>query len=172
MTPEEHQEDLVWRGTPSQWTNFGTYFFCLILAGGVVAAYFLINPAAPEPLILAGLAIPVLWGLCAWIGTQTNRYEITSERVKVTTGLLSRRTSELELYRVRDYAVIEPFWLRLVGCGHIVLATSDRTAPQVTLQAVPHAARLKDQIRTYTERMRQRRGVRDLEIDTPPPPST
>jgi hypothetical protein len=56
-----------------------------------------------------------------------------------------------------------------VGCGHIVLATSDRTNPEVVLRAVPHAARLKDQIRAHTERMRQKRGVRDLEIDSPPP---
>jgi uncharacterized membrane protein YdbT with pleckstrin-like domain len=103
-----------------------------------------------------------------WIATRCQRYEITSERVTITTGLLSRRTSELELYRVRDYSVVEPFWLRLVGCGHIVLATSDRTNPQITLHAVPHARNLKDLIRTHTEQMRQRRGVRELDIDPTP----
>jgi hypothetical protein len=42
------------------------------------------------------------------------------------------------------------------------------------LHAVPRANWLKDQIRAHTERMRQRRGVRDLEIDpqTDLPPST
>ncbi len=167
----ESEETLVWRGTPSQWTNFVTYFFCLILAAGVVAAYYFVPPETQTPLILAGLALPALWALARWIATRCRRYEITSERVKITTGLLSRHTTELELYRVRDYAVVEPFWLRLVGCGNIVLQTSDRTTSQVVLHAVPHAATLKDQIRTYTERMRQRRGVRDLEIDSPPPSS-
>ncbi len=47
-TPIESQETLIWRGTPSQWTNFGTYFFCLLLAAGVVAAYFFVH-AAPAP---------------------------------------------------------------------------------------------------------------------------
>ncbi|MES2696094.1 MAG: PH domain-containing protein [Verrucomicrobiota bacterium] len=161
------EEILVWRGTPSQWTNFGSYLFCLLLVGGVVAAYFLITP--PQPLIFAGLALPFLWFLCVFIATRCHRYEVTSERIKVTTGLLSRQSTELELYRVRDYTVVEPFWLRLVGCGNIVLQTSDRTTSQVILRAVPHAAKLKDQIRAHTERMRIRRGVRDLEIDTPPP---
>jgi uncharacterized membrane protein YdbT with pleckstrin-like domain len=163
----ETEETLVWRGTPSQWTNFGTYLLCLILAAGVVAAYYLVKP--PQPLILVGLALPFLWALARWIATRTQRYEITSERVKITTGLLSRQSTELELYRVRDYSIIEPFWLRLVGCGNVVLQTSDRTTPQVVLRAVPRAATLKDQIRAHTERMRQRRGVRDLEIDSPPP---
>jgi len=166
--PTDSAETPVWRGTPSQWANFGTYFFCLLLAGGVVAAYYLVTPG-PQPLILLGLIVPFLWAVGRWIGTRCRRYEVTSERVKLTTGLLSRQTSELELYRVRDYAVVEPFWLRLVGCGDIVLSTADRSTSQFVLHAVPHAAKLKDQIRMHTERMRMRRGVRDLEIDTPPP---
>lgn len=168
MTTNEPEETIIWTGTSSQWTNFGTYFFCVLLAAGVVAAYILVKPE--QPLILAALAVPVLWMIGKWIGTRCYRYEITSERIKITTGLLSRHRTELELYRVRDYSVIEPFWLRLVGCGNIVLVTADRTTPQIVLRAVPHAGTLKDQIRAHTERMRQRRGVRDLEIDPPTQP--
>ena len=163
----ETEETLVWRGTPSQWTNFGTYFLCLLFAAGIVAAYLLIPAEPKNPLILAALALPFIWALIRWIATRCRRFEVTSERVKITTGLVSRHTSELELYRVRDYAVVEPFWLRLVGRGNVVLVTSDRMTPQVILNAVPAPGTLKDQIRAHTERMRQRRGVRDLEIDSP-----
>ena len=165
----EPQETIVWRGNPSLWSNFGTYFFCLILAGAIIAAYVLLPRQPQSHWILVGLIVPVLWALIRWVATKCERYEITSERIKITTGLLSRRTNELELYRVRDYSVVEPFWLRLFGCGSIVLVTADRTTPQMVLRAVPHAATLKDQIRTHTEKMRQRRGVRDLEIDPPAP---
>lgn len=163
--PNEPEETPVWRGTPSQWTNFGAYFFCLLLTAGVIAAYYLVPLERRTPLIFLGLIVPFLWALSRWIATRCQRYEVTSERVKVTTGLFSRRMTEIELYRVRDYSVVEPFWLRLVGCGDVVLVTADRTTPQFVLHAVPRAASLKDQIRTHTERMRQRRGVRDLEID-------
>jgi uncharacterized membrane protein YdbT with pleckstrin-like domain len=163
-TPNETpQETLIWRGTPSQWTNFGTYFFCLILTAGVIAGYYFVTP--PQPLILLGLIVPFLWAISRWIATRCQRYEVTSERVKVTTGLLSRHTSEIELYRVRDYSIVEPFWLRVVGCGNVVLLTADNSTPSFVLRAVPNAATLKDQIRTHTERMRQRRGVRSLEVD-------
>ncbi|MDO8541996.1 MAG: PH domain-containing protein [Opitutaceae bacterium] len=167
-------ETPLWRGHPSQWTNFGVYFFCLLLAAGVIAAYFLVPASQQTPLILLGLIVPLLWALSRWVATKCQRYEVTSERVKITTGLLSRRTNELELYRVRDYSVVEPFWLRLVGCGDIALVTADRTTPQFVLHAVPRANQLKDQIRTHTEKMRLRRGVRDLEIDphVDLPPST
>ena len=157
-------ETLLWKGSPSQWSNFGTYLVCLLLAAGIVAAYFLTEL---PPLALTALALPVLFILGRWIATRCQIYEITSERIRTTTGLLSRRTTELELYRVRDYTLVEPFWLRLVGRAHIVLQTADRTSPQFTLSAVPTAAALKDQIRANTERLRQKRGVRDLEIDGP-----
>jgi uncharacterized membrane protein YdbT with pleckstrin-like domain len=162
-------ENILWRGTPSQWTNLGTYVFCFLLTAAVIALYVVVTP--PQPLILVALAIPFFWAVGCWIATGTERYTLTSERIRITTGLLSKTTQELELYRVRDYKVVEPFWLRLVGVGHVVLTSSDRTTPQTTLRAVPHVAALKDQIRTHTERMRQRRGVRDLDLDPHTPPN-
>jgi uncharacterized membrane protein YdbT with pleckstrin-like domain len=161
------EETLVWKGTPSQWTNFGAYLFCLLLAAAVVAAYVIVTPR--QPLILIGLAIPAVWMLSRWLGTKSHTYEITTERIRVSTGLLSRVTTELELYRVRDYTITEPFWLRLVGRGDIILQTADRTNPVLVIHAVPGVNTLKDQIRTHTERMRQLRGVRDLEIDPQSP---
>lgn len=156
------EETLVWKGSPSQWTNFGVYLFCLLLAAGIIAAYFLTSVG---PLIFAALVVPAFYALARWIGTRTQVYEITSERIRTSVGLFSRRTSELELYRVRDYTVIEPFWQRMVGLGNLVIETADRTNPHVVLHAVPHVAQLKDQVRTNTERMRQLRGVRDFEIN-------
>lgn len=161
-------ETLLWRGTPSQWTNFGTYLFCLLLAAGVVAAWWFNRD---QPLILAGLILPALWAIVRGIATTAQVYEVTTERIKVRRGLLSRRTDELELYRVRDYSLVEPFWLRLVGVADVVLVTADRNTPTLVLHAVPGASALKDQIRLHTERMRQVRGVRDLEIDPPPGPA-
>ena len=160
---DEEEEILIWRGNPSHWLNFGAYFFCLVLAAAVVGVYYLVVP--PQPLIFLGLAIPLLWATARWIEVRSQVYEITSERIRVSTGLLSRTTTELELYRIRDYTVTEPLWLRIVGCGNIILQTADRTNPQVKITAVPNVNLLKDKIRANTERMRQLRGVRDLDID-------
>lgn len=170
-TPAESTESLLWRGSPSQWTNFGAYLLCLLVAAGIVVAAWY-TPAANQRWVLLALIVPGLWALVRWVGTRRHVYEVTTERVKITTGVFSRRTSELELYRVRDYSVVEPFWLRLVGVGHVVLVTADRTTPEVELCAVSRAATLKDQIRLHTERMRQARGVRDLELDPQPAPPT
>jgi uncharacterized membrane protein YdbT with pleckstrin-like domain len=160
----DEEEILVWRGTPSHWVNFGAYFFCLLLAAAVVGVYFVL-PVPRTRWVFAGFILPVGWFFARWIEVRTHQYEVTSERIRISTGLVSRMTTELELYRVRDYTVVEPLWLRMVGCGNLILQTADRTNPQVVLRAIPNVNRLKDNIRANTERMRQIRGVRDLEID-------
>jgi len=155
-------ETLLWKGSPSQWTNFGAYLFCLILTAAIVAAYFVTNVG---PLVLIALAAPVLYAFARWLGTRSRVYEITTERIRMSTGLLSRVTTELELYRVRDYSIVEPFWLRLIGRGNLVIESADRSSPRIVLHAVPDVTALKDKVRQHTERMRQLRGVRDLEIN-------
>lgn len=158
-TPEESP---VWRGSPSQWTNFGAFCFALLVAGFIVAAYFL---TAAGPLILAALVLPLGYMAARWLATRSVIYEVTTERIRCSTGIFSRRSNELELYRVRDYTVVEPFLLRLIGRGDIVIDSADRSTPVFVMHAVPAVNSLKDQIRTHTEIMRQRRGVRDLEIN-------
>ena len=116
-------------------------------------------------LILAAIAVPLLFAFVRWWQTRSQKYEITTERIRTSTGILSRRTSELELYRVRDYTIVEPFWLRLIGRGNLLIETADRSTGNLVLRAVPGVSALKDQVRVHTERMRQLRGVRDLEIN-------
>ena len=162
MTPAP-EEKVLWKGSPSQWTNVGAYFLCLILAAGIVVAYYF---TANRPvLLLSVLVIPFLYAVSRWWRTHSQTYEVTTERIRITTGLLSRRSSELELYRVRDYTVVEPFWLRLVGRGNLIIESADRTTAHVVIHAVPAVNSLKDQVRAHTERMRQLRGVRDFEIN-------
>jgi uncharacterized membrane protein YdbT with pleckstrin-like domain len=160
-------ETLIWKGSPSQWVNIGFYLFCLVLAAAVIPVYLQTDLG---PLAFAFLAVPLSLFLIRWLLTSSRIYEITSERIRTTTGLLSRTTTEVELYRVRDYTVFRPFGLRLVGRGNLILQTSDRTTPQVVLHALPNVEQLKDEIRANTERIRMKRGVRDPEIDTPDTP--
>ncbi len=156
------EETILWRGSPSQWTNLGLYFVCLLLAAADIAAYLMLER---NPLILIGLALPFLLFLMQWTKTSSHVYELTTERLRERTGVLSRQTSELELYRVRDYTIVEPLMLRMIGCGHLIISTADRSSPTIEIRAVHGVNELKEMVRTHTERMRQARGVRDFEIN-------
>jgi uncharacterized membrane protein YdbT with pleckstrin-like domain len=93
------------------------------------------------------------------------RYEITSERIRVSSGILSKRTTALELYRVKDYTLEAPFLYRLFRLGHIRLQTSDRSNPEMLLRAIPGARKLMDVIRLNVEKRRDLKRVREVDFD-------
>ena len=160
-------ETMVWEGNPSQLLNFGVFLLCGLIAGALVGIALVFNNLTPPfPLVLAGLAlVPVFYALAQWLKTKCERYQLTSQRLRLRSGVLSRKTDEIELYRVKDYVLIEPFWLRLFGLGNISLTTTDDANPRVTLNAVPEADKLRDQFRKYVELCRQNKGVRITEFE-------
>ena len=92
-------------------------------------------------------------------------YEITSERIKITKGLLSKRTDELELYRVKDTSLIEPFVYRMFSVGNISIISNDASTPALELRAVRNAKDVREQLRASIEecRTRKRAGIVELE---------
>lgn len=136
-------EAKVWSGGPSQALHAGTYILCALLCW---------------------LVVPVFVALAKFLQTKLTRYELTSERLLISSGVLSKRTDSLELYRVRDGRVEEPFFLRMFGAGHVILSTSDESHPVVVLQAVPEPAKIWETVRAQVERMRSAKGVRDVDV--------
>lgn len=91
----------------------------------------------------------------------TERYEATTERLKVDYGLLSRHTEEIELFRVQDLSVERSMFDRIFGVGDIVIHSGDATGGKIVLWDVPDAENVKDVIRkaARVERQRHRVGV-------------
>ena len=136
-------EQTIWKGTASHSLYFGTYVLCGLFCW---------------------LIVPIFIALARYFRVRFRRYEIGSERILVTTGWLSRRTEELELYRVRDLVLEEPFFQRLFGAGTLILHTTDASTPVLVLGGIPGAAALRDPIRKGMEDSRARRGIRGLEM--------
>ena len=82
---------------------------------------------------------------------RTQVFEVTNERVRWRRGLVTKRTDELELYRVMDVSLVEPFLLRLVGAGNIEVTSADASTPRLTLPAVKGAAELREHLRNAIE---------------------
>ncbi len=61
---------------------------------------------------------------------------MTTRRIVVETGLLSKRLEQVDLYRVNDYTVLRPLGQRLMGTGTLVLRTLDKGSPEVTLDGI------------------------------------
>ena len=96
---------------------------------------------------------------------RTTRIEVSTERITTSVGIFSRQKWDIELYRVKDTTLHVPFLLRLVRRANIRIVSSDRSSPIVTLSALPDAEWLRQQIRTNVERLRLKRGVREMDIE-------
>ena len=156
---ETDPENVVWKAKPSNWCKFSSYLFCLILAAGIAAAAFFME----EPLVYAGIALPVIIALCYFISVKSESYKLTDQRFFVDEGIFSRISDELELYRVKDITVIRPFFLRLVGRGNIILHTSDKTHPKVVIRGIKDVDQVRDKIRNLVEMWRERKHVREVD---------
>ena len=130
-------DKIVWNGSPSQLTNIKTYilFFWTIIL----------------PLIV-------------YLRTRFTIYELTEERFREKTGVLSQKIEELELYRVRDYTVEKPFIMRLFGLGNLTLITSDKTNPKIYLYAIRNVESVRDVFRKNVEATRKQTGTKEVDF--------
>lgn len=64
------------------------------------------------------------------------RYVLTSERIKVTTGLLGRAIENYELIRVQDMDVQQNAGERLLGIGDVHIRGADPSNPELVLRNI------------------------------------
>ena len=129
---------MIWRGSSSQKKNIGLFFMCLLFCW---------------------LVIPVIVAFTRFFQTKCHVFELTTERLKMTEGVFNKVTDTLELYRVKDIEVRQPFFYRFLGLENLVISTSDISSPIVHLDAIPKAVRLPDKIRNQVETIRMAKNV-------------
>lgn len=163
-------EETVWRGSVSQWKNFGFFVFQVLLVAVIVILFVVVRRQSSEvsnfaPYILILLAVPIFIAGKRYLQTKCRVYELTSERIKMSEGVFSKVTDTLELYRVKDIETRQPFLYRLCGIENVQLNTSDTSSPFVPIEAIPHHVGLGDKIRNQVETIRQQKGVREIDVE-------
>lgn len=161
-------ETVVFRGSPSLVTRFGALLLAFLLMVGGATGFFLVTEPTMKYILLALAVVAVFHMLITILLVKATQYEVTSERIRVRHGILTKRTDELELYRVNDTSLIEPLSLRMLGLGTIEVRTMDSSNPTLFLNAVHGARALREDLRKNVEQCRERKGVRVTEFDNPP----
>ncbi len=153
-------EKPVFRGSSTQMLNLAHFAGAVLLSGLMIFASVQFDGR-----LAALLVVPLAYAGIRWWAIASRVYEVTTERIKVTTGMISKRTDDLELYRVKDTVLEEPALLRLAGAGNIVLTTNDATTPRLVLEAISGAKELREEMRTHIEACRDRKGTRLTELE-------
>lgn len=164
-------EQTVWRGTPSQIKNLGAFILSGVACGILLLVFvFAWRNASPPlqsftPHILWLAIVPILIALARYLQVKNKIYELTTERLKTTTGVFNRVTDTLELYRVKDLETQQPFWWRMCGVENVRINTSDISTPFLLLEAIPISLNLTDKIRNVVENVRTQKGVREIDLE-------
>ena len=152
-------EARLWTGSSSQWVHFWTYLIC-----GLLALAALGGIPFTGGLSAIGLLIPLGWGAGRWWLTRTTVYELTSQRLRIRSGVLNRRLDEVELYRVKDYVLDQPLLQRMLGLGNLTLVSSDATTPKVLIPAIQNAEHVRELLRGAVQSERDRKRVREMDV--------
>jgi uncharacterized membrane protein YdbT with pleckstrin-like domain len=165
------EEKTVWSGTSSQLLNLGVFILCGFVFALLMALLIMfwnqlaeVGALALAPAFVILLS-PLVYALARVLIIKAVKYEISSERIKITTGIFSKQTNAMELYRVKDYTLNEPFFYRLFHLGTITILTSDHSTPQIIMKAIPAARQLMDELRKHVELRRDLKKVREVDFD-------
>ena len=137
-------EETIWRGSSSQLKNLGCFILCFLFCW---------------------LIVPIFIGLRRFLETKNQVYELTNERLKTTQGIFSKVTESLELYRVKDIEVLQPFIYRMVGLENIKVNTSDLSSPVILIDGISQSVGLPDKLRNQVEIIRAEKKVREIDIE-------
>ena len=152
-------EEILWKGSPSQMLNLGKFLVGLLLIAGVAVGGVAFPPA------WAAIIIPLGWMLWEFLKVRCRVFELTTERLRLYSGVLNQTIDEIELYRVKDTSMERPFWFRMFGLSSLYLDTSDRSHPKVELEAIADAVNLRETLRKQVEYWRDRKRVREVDFE-------
>jgi uncharacterized membrane protein YdbT with pleckstrin-like domain len=95
--------------------------------------------AAAERLALGAVAILalMLWMMVPVLRWRTTSYELTSRRLRMRTGIVTRHGRDIPLARINDVSFDKGLLDRLLGSGRLVVESAGEHG-QIVLTDIPH----------------------------------
>ena len=138
LTEDEH---LVLRLHPHWKTLIGPVLVAVLVVAAALIAEVLIpsnSAAAVERLVVAAIAIlaVMLWLIAPVLRWRTTTYELTTRRLRVRSGIATRRGRDIPLARINDVSFEKGLLDRLLGSGRLVVESAGEHG-QILLNDIP-----------------------------------
>ena len=89
------------------------------------------------------------------------QYIITLEVIRISRGIFFKRIDQVELYRVKDYIITQPFMLQLFHLMYLTLKSTDPENPVIWLRGIPESD-IIDTIRDHVQEARQHNRIYEI----------
>jgi membrane protein YdbS with pleckstrin-like domain len=144
----------AWRAFVGGWVLWALATFVLIWLGAKIG-----DPVWWKviwALIAAGAAAVFVRQALAVLGI---RYRMTTQRLFIDRGLITRTTDQTELIRVDDVRVSQGVIDRVLNIGNVEVVSTDATNKELVIRGIDNAAAIAEDIRLHTRRVRSQRTL-------------
>ncbi|HEY8101334.1 MAG TPA: PH domain-containing protein [Burkholderiaceae bacterium] len=97
-----------------------------------------------------------------WIQSLAITYKISSQRIKIERGVLSKTMDSVELFTIEHFDLHKTFGMRLLGYSILRLRSSDPSFNSVAVFGIPGLEQLADTLRECSLRERTRRRITSI----------
>lgn len=109
-------------------------------------------------LVLVILTVGIAY-LVLWLQRLSTHFHVTTQRIRIEHGLLSKTKENVELFRIDHIDLHKPLGMRIMGHAVLHLRSSDTNYPTVELRGIPNLETLAETLRECSLRERKRRAV-------------
>lgn len=118
---------------------FGPLLVLLLLAAAVGGVGWFIPGPALLTWVALGLAVVAagVWVAPPLLRWMTTDYTVTTKRIAMRSGIVTRSGRDIPLYRINDVSSEKDVVDRMFGCGTLVVSDAS-DGPGMTMHDVPH----------------------------------
>ena len=148
-------EHVVLRLHPHWKTVLRPVLILALIIAAVLAALILLPSSADQPLVRLGIAVVAVLAAIAWCAVpllrwRTTSYELTNRRLRLRSGILTRRGRDFPLARISDVSFSHGILDRILGCGRLVVESAGEHG-ELVLNAIPHVQDVQARLFEFAE---------------------
>jgi uncharacterized membrane protein YdbT with pleckstrin-like domain len=140
-------ERFVLRLHPHWKTLVKPFFILAVIIAAALAALIILPPRSSLGAARAGIAVVVFLAVIVWcliplLRWQTTSYELTTRRLRLREGILSRSGRDFPLIRISDVSFSHGLIDRLLGCGNLIVESAGEHG-QLILSQIPQVEQVQ-----------------------------
>jgi uncharacterized membrane protein YdbT with pleckstrin-like domain len=140
-------EQFVLRLHPHWKTLVKPFFILAVIIAAAITALIMLPPrsgldAARDGIGVVVLLAVIVWGVVPLLRWRTTSYELTTRRLRLREGILSRSGRDFPLIRISDVSFSHGLIDRLLGCGNLIVESAGEHG-QLILRQIPQVERVQ-----------------------------
>jgi len=140
-------EHFVLRLHPHWKTLLRPFFILLVILVAAIAALIMLPAGSGAGVARGGIGIVVvlaliIWGVVPVLRWRTTTYELTTRRLRLREGILSRTGRDFPLIRISDVSFTHGPIDRLLGCGRLIVESAGEHG-QLVLNEIPQVQQVQ-----------------------------